>query len=253
MRVAKTCTPTPPPSPPRLPACCHQRVPAVPCAGIDPSDPASLQFLWHKGGDFVKAGTPIPLIFRIATVEDVRPADRVPSRRLWLTAGGGSRGGGQQQPRHQQQQGGGGGQGEEGEGHQQRGRGRRRYKPRTGGRPAGWQHDDRGDGEGGDVDMGQQRKARRPRNKRWRQGGDVEMEDADAYDGDGGGYQVSGRHGGGGEGPAGGTRDNGASCVKRHEGCSSTRPCWLGERCAALGANQHPCAPWPGRRTAAAP
>ncbi|EFN59407.1 hypothetical protein CHLNCDRAFT_137920 [Chlorella variabilis] len=160
--------------------------------GIDPSDPASLQFLWHKGGDFVKAGTPIPLIFRIATVEDVRPADRVPSRRLWLTASGGSRGGGQQQPRHQQQQGGGGGQGEEGEGHQQRGRGRRRYKPRTGGRPAGWQHDDRGDGEGGDVHMGQQRKARRPRNKWRRQGGDVEMEDADAYDGDGGGYQDGG-------------------------------------------------------------
>ena len=25
-------------------------------AGIDPSDPASIQFLWHKGEDFMKAG-----------------------------------------------------------------------------------------------------------------------------------------------------------------------------------------------------
>ena len=46
--------------------------PAPPCSspapGLDASDPASIELLWYKGEDFVKAGTPIPLIFRIATV-----------------------------------------------------------------------------------------------------------------------------------------------------------------------------------------
>lgn len=158
-----------------------------------------------------QAGTPIPLIFRIATVEDVKPSERVPSRRLWLSAGGGQqrgggrqRGGRRQQQQEQWQEG-----GEEGEGgeYQERGRGRRRYKVRRGGRPAGWQHDDRGEeGEGGEGQGGGQewgdldaviqqqrqqggegggggRRQRRPRNKRQRR--DVDMADAE-----GGGMQV---------------------------------------------------------------
>ncbi|KAL4426356.1 hypothetical protein ABPG77_004650 [Micractinium sp. CCAP 211/92] len=155
--------------------------------GIDPTDPSAIQFLWHKGEDFVKAGTPIPLIFRIATVEDVKPADRVPSRRLWLSAGGGG-GGGQRQRRGgggQRQHGGGsGGEGGQQEGEQARGRGRKRYKVRAGGRPAGWMHDDRAEeggeaGSGGeDMDMQQRQRQRRPRNKRRRRG-DVDMVDAE--------------------------------------------------------------------------
>ncbi|KAI3433577.1 hypothetical protein D9Q98_003388 [Chlorella vulgaris] len=154
--------------------------------GIDPTHPASLPVLWHKGEDYVKQGSPIPLIFRIATVEDVKPADRVPSRRLWIAAGGG---GGQQQQRHQQQHDG-------GDDQQQRRRRQPRYKARGGGRPAGWLHDDRGEAAGeaegggggsGGPDAaaeGRQRKQRRPRGKRQRRGeGDVEMVDADAYDG----------------------------------------------------------------------
>lgn len=31
-------------------------------------DVTQLEKLWHKGPDFVKGGTPIPLIFRVATV-----------------------------------------------------------------------------------------------------------------------------------------------------------------------------------------
>ncbi|PRW58378.1 splicing RNP complex component [Chlorella sorokiniana] len=168
--------------------------------GIDPSDPAAIEFLWHKGEDFVKAGTPIPLIFRVATVEDVKPSERVPSRRLWLSAGGGRQRGGRQRQQQQeewQEEG-----GEEGGEYQERGRGRRRYKVRRGGRPSGWQHDDRGEegqgGEGqgggqgwGDLDAviqqqrqqggegggGGGRRQRRPRGKRQRR--DVDMEDAE--------------------------------------------------------------------------
>ena len=142
----------------------------------------------------------------------MKPSDRVPSRRLWLSAGGGQqrgggrqRGGRQRQQQEEWQEG-----GEEGGEYQERGRGRRRYKVRRGGgRPAGWQHDDRGEeaqggeGEGGGQEWGdldaviqQQRQAggiaggagggrrqRRPRNKRQRR--DVDMEDAE-----GGGMQV---------------------------------------------------------------
>lgn len=182
-----------------LPAC-HP-----PAAGIDPTDPAAIQYLWHKGEDFVKAGSPIPLIFRIATIQDVKPADRVPSRRLWLTAGGASSG------QQRQRRGGGGqrqhgsGEGEEGQldGDQARGRGRRRYKVRGVGRPAGWMHDDRAEeggeqaGEGaaggseGDAEMQRRRRQRRPRAKRRRQG-DVDMVDAE----DGGGVRAEGLWGG---------------------------------------------------------
>lgn len=122
----------------------------------------------------------------------------MPSRRLWLTAGGG--GGGQQRQRRggsgQRQHGGGGGEAGQGDEEQARGRGRRRYKVkaavRGGGRPAGWMHDDRGEegqageveggGGEGDVEMQQRRRQRRPKNKRRRRG-DVEMMDAE----DGGG------------------------------------------------------------------
>ena len=187
------------------PACLHATddlQPAQPCAdaahptpptpakpaGIDPADPASIAYLWHKGEDFPKAGTAIPLIFRIATVEDVRPADRVPSRRLWLTAGGGARGGGQQAPRGGRPRGGegeGGGEGEEGTA--PRGRGRRRYKVRRGGRPAGWQHDDRGEAEEGAGGEGQQE---------W---GDLEAVIQQQRRGSGGGGGRRGRGGGSGK------------------------------------------------------
>mmetsp|Transcript_8241 Transcript_8241/g.24586 ORF Transcript_8241/g.24586 Transcript_8241/m.24586 type:complete len:457 (+) Transcript_8241:321-1691(+) len=58
-------------------------------------DVTQLEKLWHKGPDFVKGGTPIPLIFRVATVEDKRPPPGThTTRRLWLTE---PRGGRQQQ------------------------------------------------------------------------------------------------------------------------------------------------------------
>lgn len=47
----------------------------------------SMTYLWHKGLDFVKSGSNIPLIFRTATVLDVKPATKVQSRRLWVNAG----------------------------------------------------------------------------------------------------------------------------------------------------------------------
>ena len=142
-------------------------------------------------------------------MEDVKPSERVPSRRLWLTAGGGQqRGGGRQRGGRQQQQEWAEG-GEEGGELQERGRGRRRYKVRRGGgRPAGWQHEDRGEaagvgqgGEGqpewGDLEAviqpprqqgggGGGRRQRRPRAKRQRR--DADMADAD---GGGQGWEVS--------------------------------------------------------------
>ena len=50
-------------------------------------DAANIEYLWHKGEDFIKSGSNIPLIFRMATILDVKPSERVQSRRLWLTAG----------------------------------------------------------------------------------------------------------------------------------------------------------------------
>ena len=39
---------------------------------------------WHKGKDFLKGGaTPVPIIFRLATDEDVKPKGRGQSRYLW--------------------------------------------------------------------------------------------------------------------------------------------------------------------------
>ena len=61
--------------------------------GASLSDPQAMQYVWHKGKDFRKAGTDIPLVFRMATILDVKPAERVKSRRLWVGLGDkGSRG-----------------------------------------------------------------------------------------------------------------------------------------------------------------
>ena len=60
-------------------------------AGASLDDPLAMQYVWHKGKDFVKASSEIPLVFRIATVMDVKPAERVKSRRLWVGLGGGGR------------------------------------------------------------------------------------------------------------------------------------------------------------------
>jgi Nuclear cap-binding protein subunit 3/Tho1/MOS11 C-terminal domain len=127
--------------------------------GVDGADPANIQYLWHKGEDFMKAGSNLPLVFRMATILDVKPSERVQSRRLWLSAGGGggnnrgSRGGrkfhkvrrSQDGTAMQQQQyGGGGGRG-----------GGRRGISRA---PPGWQHDDRfgfDGGEGGGKAIGE--------------------------------------------------------------------------------------------------
>jgi hypothetical protein len=59
-------------------------------AGLNPSDVDNLPFLWHRGEDFKKRGgksheAVIPLIFRVATVEDVKGmAATKASRHLWL-------------------------------------------------------------------------------------------------------------------------------------------------------------------------
>ncbi|KAK9807015.1 hypothetical protein WJX72_010790 [[Myrmecia] bisecta] len=52
---------------------------------LDPSDVRNIPYLWHKGEDFEKQGTGIPLIFRIATVKDVKPRSGPHiTRRLWV-------------------------------------------------------------------------------------------------------------------------------------------------------------------------
>ena len=38
------------------------------CTGLDPCNPANMPFFWHKGRDFIKNGTPVHLIFRMATI-----------------------------------------------------------------------------------------------------------------------------------------------------------------------------------------
>ena len=54
------------------------------CAGLDPSDINNAPFLWHKGEDFQKAGTAIPLMYRMATAADVKPPrGQKFSRYLW--------------------------------------------------------------------------------------------------------------------------------------------------------------------------
>lgn len=100
---------------------------AVVPEGMDVADPQNMIYLWHKGvTDLKKSGSDVPVIFRMSTVEDVKPAGRVESRRLWQTAGGGGR------------QSGRGGVGK------MRGKGRTKYRPYGGGG---------GDGDGMDIDM----------------------------------------------------------------------------------------------------
>jgi hypothetical protein len=53
-------------------------------AGLDPSDISNAPFLWHKGEDFMKGSTAIPLMYRMATVADVKPKNgKKMSRYLW--------------------------------------------------------------------------------------------------------------------------------------------------------------------------
>lgn len=61
-------------------------------ADIDPTDiPNALEYLWHKGADFTKQGAPIPVIFRMATVEDKkRMTSSHTTRRLWVPHDGAS-------------------------------------------------------------------------------------------------------------------------------------------------------------------
>lgn len=50
-------------------------------------DVTQLEKLWHKGPDFHKSETPIPLIFRVATVADSRPDPSThTTRRLWQSS-----------------------------------------------------------------------------------------------------------------------------------------------------------------------
>ena len=121
--------------------------------GVDGADPANIQYLWHKGEDFMKAGSALPLVFRMATILDVKPSERVQSRRLWLSAGGIGGGGGR---------GGRGGRkfrkvrrSQDGTAMQQQrgGHGGDSARP-----PPGWQHDDRfgfGNDEGAIRDSGE--------------------------------------------------------------------------------------------------
>lgn len=53
-------------------------------AGLDPTDINNAPFLWHKGEDFKKGPTAIPLMYRMATTADVKPAHgKKFSRYLW--------------------------------------------------------------------------------------------------------------------------------------------------------------------------
>ena len=158
-------------------------------AGLDPAALESAPYLWHRGRDFVKGGTPVRLLYRMATEADRRdPHAPHRSRYLWKAAGGGGGGG-------RGGRGGGRGRGR-GVGHKRQGREEEEEEERGGG--------DGGDG-GGDVEMRRQRgerggqQLRRRQRKRLRNPDgsyrDVEMGDAeDGGDGDGSG---SGREGGG--------------------------------------------------------
>jgi len=66
------CPALPPPHPP----------------GLDPTSIESLPYLWHKGRDFVKEGTPVSLMYRLATEAD-RKDPNAPRRSRWGRGGGG--------------------------------------------------------------------------------------------------------------------------------------------------------------------
>eukprot|EP00891_Asterochloris_glomerata_P008997 jgi/Astpho2/8997/Aster-x0837 len=55
---------------------------------LEASEVEHLTFLWHRGRDFHKDGTAIPLLFRAATVEDVKEfRGQHQTRRLWVKPG----------------------------------------------------------------------------------------------------------------------------------------------------------------------
>ncbi|KXZ55537.1 hypothetical protein GPECTOR_2g1086 [Gonium pectorale] len=129
------------------PAVCYQPELPVP---DNLADVVNLPYVWHKGRDFVKAGTPISLVYRMATVEDVRDMDAPKrTRELWKSggrdAGGGRRGRGR------------GGRG-------QARLGKRPFRRGDGDGPEDMDVDDDGPGAGmdedGDVPMKRQRGAR---------------------------------------------------------------------------------------------
>eukprot|EP00198_Chlamydomonas_reinhardtii_P002591 XP_001691927.1 predicted protein [Chlamydomonas reinhardtii] len=84
------------------------------------ADVANIPYLWVKGEDFVKNGTPVSLVYRMATVLDVRDmAAPKRTRELWKSGGGGGEGrgrggrGGRGGKRRFQRGGGEGGEGED--------------------------------------------------------------------------------------------------------------------------------------------
>ena len=147
--------------------------------GIDAADPANIEYLWHKGEDCTKLTTKVPLIFRMATILDVKPSEKAQSRRLWLATGGGGR----------RQSGGGGNRGGgRGKNHKvrrsQEGVAHQASRSRL---PPGWQHDDRvgafsvdvGGGGGGDKPVkGRGQKRYNQKRNGQGQGGDSYMMDA---------------------------------------------------------------------------
>ncbi|KAG7671833.1 hypothetical protein KSW81_004719 [Nannochloris sp. 'desiccata'] len=155
--------------------------------GVDGADPANIQYLWHKGEDFMKAGSNLPLVFRMATILDVKPSERVQSRRLWLSAGGGG------------SRGGGGRGGNEGRGgrkfrkvrRSQDGTAMQEHHGGHGGAraPPGWQHDDRFgfDGDEGGIRASGEIKGRgqtRFHKRKSGDGGDQMMRDVGGHGGD---------------------------------------------------------------------
>ncbi len=57
-------------------------------AGLDATDVSNMPFFWHRGADFIKDGTPVKLVYRMATVLDVRdPNAPCKTRELWKASG----------------------------------------------------------------------------------------------------------------------------------------------------------------------
>lgn len=60
----------------------------TPTAGLDPTNLANLPFLWHQGKEFDKDGSLIKLIYRMATVADIKDAHAPrATRELWKQVG----------------------------------------------------------------------------------------------------------------------------------------------------------------------
>jgi hypothetical protein len=55
---------------------------------MDPTDVANMLYFWHRGADFMKDGTAVKLVYRMATVLDVKdPNAPRKTRELWKAAG----------------------------------------------------------------------------------------------------------------------------------------------------------------------